>query len=112
MAVPDIRREFVSLLPRLRRFALVLTGSVDQADDLVQGTLLRALDRIDQCRDCGHLDRWLFSIQKTVWLNTLRAATLRRTEPLEDYDGWRPAMAFARWKRASPCPKCGRPSRG
>ena len=53
MAVPDIRREFVSLLPRLRRFALVLTGSVDQADDLVQGTLLRALDRIDQCRDSG-----------------------------------------------------------
>jgi RNA polymerase sigma-70 factor (ECF subfamily) len=86
MAIPDIRREFVSLLPRLRRFALVLTGSVDQADDLVQGTLLRALDRIDQCRDSGHLDRWLFSIQKTVWLNTLRAAALRRTEPLEDYD--------------------------
>jgi RNA polymerase sigma-70 factor, ECF subfamily len=86
MAVPDIRREFVSLLPRLRRFALVLTGSVDQADDLVQGTLLRALDRLDQCRDSVHLDRWLFSIEKTVWLNTRRAAARRRTEPLDDHD--------------------------
>ena len=101
MAIPDIRREFVSLLPRLRRFALVLTGSVDQADDLVQGTLLRTLDHIDQCRDCGHLDRWLFSIQKTVWLNTRRAAALRRTEPLDDHDqlaasdGARPCNAWS-----------------
>lgn len=84
MAIPDIRREFVSLLPRLRRFALVLTGSVDQADDLVQGALVRALDRLDQCRDSAHLDRWLFSILKTVWFNTQRAAALRRTEPLEE----------------------------
>ena len=89
MAPPDVRRELVSLLPRLRRFALVLTRSEDLADDLVQTALVRALDRLDQYRDETHLDKWLFRILKTVWLNTQRSAELRRAEPLDEHeDAW------------------------
>ena len=32
----DFQQELVALLPRLRRFALTLTGDMDLADDLVQ----------------------------------------------------------------------------
>jgi RNA polymerase sigma-70 factor (ECF subfamily) len=32
----EFRTRVVELMPRLRRFTLVLTGDLDQADDLVQ----------------------------------------------------------------------------
>jgi RNA polymerase sigma-70 factor, ECF subfamily len=84
----DVRQELIALLPRLRRFAVVLTRSADLADDLVQSAIVRALDHLDQCPD-EMVDRWLFRIVKTVWLNTQRSAALRRTEPLEEHeDAW------------------------
>jgi RNA polymerase sigma-70 factor, ECF subfamily len=85
MATPDVRHELVHLLPRLRRFALVLTRSADLADELVQASLVRALERLDQCSSETHLDRWLFRILKTVWINTRRSSILRRTEPMENH---------------------------
>ena len=39
----DPRQDMIALLPRLRRFALALTGSRDEGDDLVQATCERAL---------------------------------------------------------------------
>ena len=43
----DIRTELIQLLPRLRRFARSLTGTADQADDLVQTGLEKALRNLD-----------------------------------------------------------------
>lgn len=80
----EIKRELVALLPRLRRFALVLTRSSDAADDLVHSCVARALERLDQWVDGTRLDRWLFQIMKTVWLNNRTSASLRRTESIED----------------------------
>jgi RNA polymerase sigma-70 factor, ECF subfamily len=85
MAPPDVHGEIVALLPRLRRFALMLTRSDDLANDLVQAAILRALDRLDQYQAGSHLDRWLFRIIRTVWLNTQRSSTLRRSEPLDHH---------------------------
>jgi RNA polymerase sigma-70 factor (ECF subfamily) len=52
-------------LARLWRYGLVLSGARDVADDLVQAT-------------CGtRLDRWLFSILRSIWLNELRSRRLR-----------------------------------
>ena len=84
MPAPDVRRVLVSLLPRLRRFALVLTRSSDVADELVQSALVRALARLEQNLDQRHLDRWMFCVLKTVWLNMQRSAALRRAEPLDE----------------------------
>ena len=44
----EFRTRVVELKPRLRRFALVMTGDLDQADDLVQETCMRALARVAQ----------------------------------------------------------------
>jgi RNA polymerase sigma-70 factor, ECF subfamily len=88
MVARNVRHELVALLPRLRRFALVLTRSADLADDLVQTAVLRALEHLDQCPE-EMVDRWLFRILKTVWLNSQRSAALRRTEPLDEHtDAW------------------------
>lgn len=81
----EIRRKIVSLLPRLRRFAITLSGAPDRADDLVQNTVERALSRLDQLAPDTPLDRWMFKIMKTVHLNTRRAAVTRRTENIDDH---------------------------
>lgn len=73
----DIRLRMVELLPRLRRFAYVLTGDVDKGDDLVQETCARALSRIDQWQPGTRLDSWMFRIAQTQWFDRLRAQKVR-----------------------------------
>jgi len=77
----DSRREVRSGLERhlgrLWRYALVLSSSRDVADDLVQATCLRALERADQFGSGTQLDRWLFAILRSIWLNEIRARKVR-----------------------------------
>ena len=58
--VNDVRQEMVALLPRLRRFAYVRTGSREAADELVQAACERALARLDQFMPGSRLDSWMF----------------------------------------------------
>ena len=89
-----IREEMVALLPRLRRYALSLTGKAADADDLVQDTIVRALRSIDQWQPGTQLDRWMFRITKNLWLDNMRAGQVRRRAasealPPEPLDGER-----------------------
>lgn len=78
----DIRRQIGALLPRLRRFALALTGQEHEADDLLQMTCERALSRSAQWQTDTRLDSWMFRIMQTIWLNEIRARRVRaRHEP-------------------------------
>jgi RNA polymerase sigma-70 factor (ECF subfamily) len=63
----------VELLPRLRRFARALTGSVVDADDLVQTALERGLERRDQWRPGTRLDSWMFTIMRNAWIDETRS---------------------------------------
>ncbi|MBL8771699.1 MAG: sigma-70 family RNA polymerase sigma factor [Phenylobacterium sp.] len=67
----------VELLPRLRRFALTLTRREHDADDLVQGTVERALGRLDSWKPDTRLDSWLFKIMQNHWIDQVRAQRLR-----------------------------------
>jgi RNA polymerase sigma-70 factor (ECF subfamily) len=67
----------VAVLPRLRRFAHALTGSTEQADDLVQDACLRALSRIDLWQPGTRLDSWMYRIAQNIWLDRLRANKVR-----------------------------------
>ncbi len=71
-------------LGRLWRYGVVLSGSRDGADELVQATCLRAIERAAQFQPGTHLDRWLMSILHSVWVNDLRATRYRRGEGLVD----------------------------
>ena len=73
-----IRREMLALLPRLRRFAYGLTGSIDEGDDLVQATCERAISRIDTWEPGTRLDSWMYRIARNVFLNEMRARKVRR----------------------------------
>ncbi|MCP4380529.1 MAG: RNA polymerase sigma factor [Hyphomicrobiales bacterium] len=80
-------------LARLWRYGLVLSGNRDAAEDLVQATCLRALERSHQFQPGTRLDRWLLTILHRIWLNELRAARYRQGQGQVDaevalvYDG-------------------------
>jgi RNA polymerase sigma-70 factor (ECF subfamily) len=69
----DIRGQMVRLLPRLRRFAAALTGSVADGDDLVQDTVERALKSLHQWEPGTRLDSWMFRIAKNRFIDTRRS---------------------------------------
>ena len=73
----EIRNRMVELLPRLRRFAVALTGDLDQGDDLVQETCMRALSRVDQYQPGTRLDSWMYRIAQNLWLDRMRAKKVR-----------------------------------
>jgi RNA polymerase sigma-70 factor, ECF subfamily len=73
----EVMDGLTSNLARLWRYGLVLSGARDVADDLVQATCVRALERADQFQAGTRLDRWLFSILRSVWLNELRSRRVR-----------------------------------
>ena len=66
------------LFPRLWRYCLVVTGSRDRADDLAQAACLRALEKSAHYAAGTRLDRWMFQIAQRLWLNELRAESVRR----------------------------------
>lgn len=83
--IHEMHREMIGLLPRLRRFAYGLSGSLDEADDLVQSTFERALSHIDQWQAGTRLDSWMYRILHSIRINRLHADNLR-TKKLDDSD--------------------------
>lgn len=73
----DVRQQMIGHLPRLRRFALAITGDAIEADDLVQETCLRALSNVHQFHAGTKLDSWLFRIAKNAWLDRKKSASAR-----------------------------------
>lgn len=69
----DVRKRIVTHLPKLRRFALALTGCPDRGEDLLQETCLKAIARADQWREGTRLDSWLYRIAQNQWIDTLRS---------------------------------------
>jgi RNA polymerase sigma-70 factor, ECF subfamily len=73
----EVKAGLAPNLARLWRYGLVLSGARDVADDLVQATCVRAIERADQFQSGTRLDRWLFAILRSIWLNELRARRVR-----------------------------------
>ncbi len=69
--------DLVAALPRLRRYARVLTGDAHRADDLVQDTLARAWEKRRLWQAGSDLRAWLFTIMHNVHANQY---TLRQRE--------------------------------
>jgi RNA polymerase sigma-70 factor (ECF subfamily) len=70
--------ELIAVLPRLRRFARGLSGSVTDADDLVQAACERALARRHQFQEGTRFDSWMFRIVQTIWIDQVRARDVRK----------------------------------
>ncbi len=69
--------ELLAALPRLRRYARVLTGDFARADDLVQETLARGWEKRRLWAAGTDLRAWLFTVMHNVFVNQ---QTLTRRE--------------------------------
>lgn len=66
------RDAIIAEIPRLRRYARALTGAQDRADDLVQDTLERALEKWRLWHPGQALRPWLFSIMHNLHVDARR----------------------------------------
>jgi len=64
-------------IPHLRRFARSLTHAPDQADDLVQDTLERAISRHEAFEPGSSLRAWLFTILRNRHIDQCRTSQRR-----------------------------------
>ena len=80
---PNLKQVLAELRPRLRRFGLALTGSMAEAEDLVQAACERALQRSAQLRVESRLDAWIYSIMRNLWIDERRAQRVRHHEMIE-----------------------------
>jgi RNA polymerase sigma-70 factor (ECF subfamily) len=73
-------------LTRLWRYGYVLSHNRDMAEELVQSTCVRALERSAQFTPGTRIDRWLFSILHSIWASDLRARKVRQGQGFVDPD--------------------------
>jgi len=59
----------------LRRYARALTSDTNKADDLVQDSLERALQRFHLFQEGTNLKAWLFTIMHNVYVNNVRKSS-------------------------------------
>ncbi len=81
-------RELPTHSSRLWRFALRLTRNTHDAEDLLQRSYLRGLERRHQWQPATSMISWLFAIMHSIWVNELRSAQRRRTGSLESEEQW------------------------
>jgi RNA polymerase sigma factor (sigma-70 family) len=89
------REQLVAVLPRLRRVARGFARVPADADDLVQLSLERALERWRQWQPGTRLHSWLFGIMRNAWIDELRARRRRGEVLLAEEAGVEIAAAGA-----------------
>ena len=94
-SVEQIRASIVALLPRLRRFARVITRHPQDADDLVQLAVERALLRHAQWQQELRFESWMFGIVRNAWIDEVRARKRRAGVLAPEEDGSNVADASA-----------------
>ncbi len=80
----NVRSGLEACLPRLWRYALVLSRDATLAEDLVQATCQRALEKQEQFQQGTNLRAWLFTILSSIRKNHLRSEKVRAGTGRED----------------------------
>ncbi|MES2606763.1 MAG: sigma-70 family RNA polymerase sigma factor [Pseudomonadota bacterium] len=70
-----MKEQLLNLLPALRRFACSLTNSVADADDLLQNTVERLLNK--GVPDDVELAKWAFTVCRNLWIDECRSRKVR-----------------------------------
>ena len=73
--------ELLAILPNVRRFALSLAGNLADADDLLQSTVERLLDR--GLPADAELLPWAFKVCRNLWIDEYRSRAVRRKAALD-----------------------------
>ena len=69
----------VNMIASLKPYAINLTKNMDDAHDLLQETVYRALTNHEKYIEGTNLKAWLFTIMKNIFINNYRRAAKRNT---------------------------------
>jgi RNA polymerase sigma-70 factor (ECF subfamily) len=89
---PPVEAAGIEHIEGLYSYALVLTRSRSEAEDLLQETYVRALGAMGRLRTGSNVKSWLFTILRNIWFNQLRQ---QRAAKLVAMDGEEGAMDIA-----------------
>ncbi|MBX6321081.1 MAG: sigma-70 family RNA polymerase sigma factor [Rhodospirillaceae bacterium] len=85
----EVRELIREQIPALRRYARALVRDRDAADDLVQDTLVRAINAEHQWQPGTNLRAWLFTILHNVYVGDRRKLARRPSVVSIDAEEWR-----------------------
>ena len=69
----------VNMIASLKPYSINLTKNMDDAHDLLQETVYRALTNHEKYIEGTNLKAWLFTIMKNIFINNYRRAAKRNT---------------------------------
>jgi RNA polymerase sigma-70 factor (ECF subfamily) len=81
--VSSLHAQMLSLIPKLRAFAVSLSYDRDQAEDLIQETLLSACRNLDRFEPGSNMAAWLFTILRNSFYSERR----KERRYVQDVDG-------------------------
>lgn len=72
MTAIEFNKQLIDLRPNLSFYALKLTANQEDASDLLQDTMLKALTYKDKFVEKSTLKSWMFTIMKNIFINNYR----------------------------------------
>ncbi len=79
--------DLLAAIPRMRRYARVLTGDSARADDLVQDALARAWEKRRLWAAGSDLRAWLFTVMHNIFINQRAMARHEKSDVSLDAEG-------------------------
>jgi RNA polymerase sigma-70 factor, ECF subfamily len=79
----EFKDEMIAAIPGLRAFGQYLTSRTDQADDLVQETVMKAWQHQESFQPGSNMKAWLYTILRNEFYSQLR----KRKREVQDADG-------------------------
>lgn len=74
MGTAKFQSDLMSIQTNLLNFAYMLTSNRDDAYDLLQDTILKALDNEDKFAENTNFKGWVFTIMRNIFINNYRRA--------------------------------------
>jgi RNA polymerase sigma factor (sigma-70 family) len=72
MSTVEFNTQVIGYSKQLKYFALNLTSNDDDAQDLLQETLIKAIRYKDKFTEATNLKAWLYTIMKNIFINNYR----------------------------------------
>ena len=82
----EFGKELMEAYKMLASHAVFLTKNIEEAEDLLQETLLRILTNSDKYKDSGKFDSWATTVMKNIFLNEQLSNERYRTRFVDGYD--------------------------
>lgn len=79
MSIINFQSELKTATVVLKPHAMRLTRDINDAEDLIQETIVRALNNEDKFQQGTNIRAWLFTIMKNIFINDYRKKAKRNT---------------------------------